>query len=688
MPSDATSESLIETADAIRRTLRLHDSFGRAPLLEVQEMKYASMKDVSLRSTYESIRDAMIIGLADQMAMVQRLKLEGDGRSPERRQKSSVLTENTKIVARLVDSLVANASPHLIMEKFTHASRLVQELWHSSPPVPPETSITREDQSVTDKMLLECPTELRNLLRKMLDSFTEYNIRQPSTKKNWTEQGMPTLAQVHPKFDELARTLQNFGQELYDRDTNAEDHIEQAITQSGWVLSVMRFCHVIILTQLEAPVDLCVKVFENNFMVPGFFAFLFPGWWSFTTAYSWAVSYSTTSGMIALGRMGLAGVFGAAAATAASVASFGLFLVITDRPHHLQKSFDEMLHFSLQALRLRVSKFSIPETAITKELEVDDAKAGEPRVQKKWQERLSSGLRDFPAKPRARRYQPTLFWVKWLFDVGKVGKLRSLVVDRLCIGVEGPTEAGKSLLLTTLTKAPEKVFRPGFGLEFRTTEIQSYTLPNLTTVFCDCPGSDDQNSSIREMARLFRGLMNIIIFVIPCDNLRSQRTETVYKEIVEFIKQRREPRPFRILLNKIDTVEYDEDEPQVFEHRVIRLKKAVVEELNRLGNFPANFEIRTRQPFKGAIVASNESLEDIVQPYSTYAQMSKKGSRALSDCKEGVKRRFGDLAEHRNLYQLAEKGVLWDVESLRQWLRNLVPDSVPDSRGRVLQEGK
>ena len=134
MPSDASSESLIDTADAIRRTLRLHDSFGRSALLEVQDMKYASMKDVSLRTTYESIRDAMIIGLADQIAMVQRLKLEGGGQSPERRLKSSVLTNNAKLIAGLIDSLVANASPHLIMENFPHASGLVQELWHSSAP--------------------------------------------------------------------------------------------------------------------------------------------------------------------------------------------------------------------------------------------------------------------------------------------------------------------------------------------------------------------------------------------------------------------------------------------------------------------------------------------------------------------------------------------------------------------------
>jgi hypothetical protein len=686
MPSDATSESLINTADAIRRTLRLHDSFGRTPLLEVQEMKYASMKDISLRSTYESIRDAMIIGLADQMAMVQRLKLEGDVQSPERRQKSSVLSKNAKIVAGLVDSLVANASPDLVMEKFTHASKLVQELWHSSaPPEPPETSTTGENQSITDKMLLECPIELRTLLGKMLESFKERKARQPSTETIWTEQRSSTLAQVHPKLDTLTGTLQNFGMELYDRDTNAEDRIDQAITQSSRVLSVMRFCHIIILIQLEAPADLCVKV-ENSFETPGFFASLFPGYWSLTTAYSWAASFNTTSGILALGWMGLAGVFGVFTGTVALVATYGLFLAIIDRPHQLQTGFDEMLHFSLQALKLPISKFSIPETAITDVLEPDDAKAGELSVQKKWQDRLRNGLRDFPAKPRAHRYEPTLFWAKWLFDVGKVGKLRRLAVDRLYVGIEGPTEAGKSLLLTTLTAAPEEVLRSGFELESRTTEIQTYTPPDLTTVFCDCPGSDDQDSNIREMARLFRGLMNIIIFVVPCDNVRSQRTETVYKEIVEFIEQRREPRPFRILLNKIDQIEYDEDKPQAFEDRVIRRKKTAIKQLNRLGKFPANFEIRTRQPFKGAIVAKNETLEDIVQPYSTYAQMSKKGSRALSDCGEGVKRMVGDLAEHRNLYQLAEKGVIWDVESLRQWLRNLAPNSVPDSRGRVLQE--
>jgi hypothetical protein len=179
--------------------------------------------------------------------------------------------------------------------------------------------------------------------------------------------------------------------------------------------------------------------------------------------------------------------------------------------------------------------------------------------------------------------------------------------------------------------------------------------------------------------------MNIIIFVVPCDNVRSQRAETIYKEIVEFIHQRREPRPFRILLNKIDQIEYDEDDPQDFENRVIRRKKAAIEELNRLGNFPPDYEIRTRQPFKGAIVARNETLWDILQPYSTHAQMSKRGCRVLSDCQAGVKRMVGDHAEHQNLYQLAERGVIWDVESLRQWLRELAPNSVPDSRGRVLQ---
>ena len=139
-----------------------------------------------------------------------------------------------------------------------------------------------------------------------------------------------------------------------------------------------------------------------------------------------------------------------------------------------------------------------------------------------WQSHLKKGLADLGERPRHLRYEPTCFWAKWLLDVGRVGQLRSLVSDRLYIGVEGPTEAGKSSLLTTLTGAHPEVFRAGFGTKFRTTELQSYTPGNLNTVFSDCPGFDDQDQHIREMARMFRDMMDVIVFVIPCNRVRAR----------------------------------------------------------------------------------------------------------------------------------------------------------------------
>jgi hypothetical protein len=59
--------------------------------------------------------------------------------------------------------------------------------------------------------------------------------------------------------------------------------------------------------------------------------------------------------------------------------------------------------------------------------------------------------------------------------------------------------------------------------------------------------------------------------------------------------------------------------------------------------------------------------------------------KALSDCNPNAKRKIKDPELHHTLYQLAESGILWDIESLRAWLRGLVPNGVPGSKGRVFQ---
>jgi hypothetical protein len=95
------AQIFIKTADAMRENLRIRDSFGGRRPLAIKDIKYASMQDVSLSTTFESIRHAMIIAFADQMAKVHSLKLHtkedgtkrGSAKDIERQQDSRTLTD-------------------------------------------------------------------------------------------------------------------------------------------------------------------------------------------------------------------------------------------------------------------------------------------------------------------------------------------------------------------------------------------------------------------------------------------------------------------------------------------------------------------------------------------------------------------------------------------------------------------
>ena len=72
--------------------------------------------------------------------------------------------------------------------------------------------------------------------------------------------------------------------------------------------------------------------------------------------------------------------------------------------------------------------------------------------------------------------------------------------------------------------------------------------------------------------------------------------------------------------------------------------------------------------------------------YSTRAQLSLEGKKVLADCPEGEDRMIEGFHKFKMMYTMAQEGEIWDVESLRQRLRELSPNSMPDSRGRVWQE--
>lgn len=563
----------------------------------------------------------------------------------------SYLSNKAKTVAELVDLVVAKVNTDFTDDQFANASKVIQKPWPSS----------ANNQ----------PT-----LNKMLDSFRSKRKHASLQDLVWIEMDEVSSPEPLSDFETLTEALQNFSQHLAKRNLDPGDRTDNAIAQYERLLSVMRFHHVIILMQLTASLDSCVSKRHIKHPRSGLVGSLVPGAGAIFGVFN--VMHPSFGWSAWTASCGLAAGF------AAYLLTFGIWSGATTKLEYLKKEFNEMIQLSLNALDLSVDQLTAPETAIAERLSRDEKKAEDPAIEEKWRMRLEKGIKNLLGRPFGTEYTANTNWAKWLFAVGRVGNLRTLVVDRLFVGIQGPTEAGKSLLLTTLTNAPKEIFQPGSAYGSRTTEIQPYTPPRSSAVFCDTPGNDDRHDIIKETARLFQDLMDITIFVIPRDCVRSTRNETVLKEIVQFIKDRKEPRPFRILVNKVDTIDYRKSREQAFKKEIIDLKGAIIKRLRELGGYAEGFRIRMRKPFQKSIVVTDEKLEDIVHCYSTYGQTSEEGYKALSDCGKDVECIIESLAKHATLYRLAEEGLIWDVETLRQWLIDLAPDCLPRSRGRVL----
>ncbi|KAF3223687.1 hypothetical protein TWF679_000124 [Orbilia oligospora] len=684
MLPNTPGEALFDMADAIERTLQLHDSFGRALPLEVSRLQRPQLNATHFQTTYESIRNAMIIAFANQIAKVQNLKRNGS-QNQEALLQAGVLTEDTRATAEVVDSLMANATPSLIKKNFARASKIVESIWNSSNEIAAFKNGSPSEKTAPNPE--PCVDDLQNLLDKITQAFQEQNKTpmgffstisgEKAQGKDWESMELFSKVVSSSKGITLAETLESFGRELYSREADSKDRIDQAGIQSGRVILIMRFCHTVILTQLNPSIDSYIK-FDHLTL-------------------SAIKSSAISAGEFVLDcdfRSPLGDLF----------EIYTIFFILnlikevvkylTNRPVQVEKGFDKMLQVSIQTLKLQVSEPSSPEVTITDLLEPDYQNSGDRDTQDKWRKRLDNGLRNMPrSQNRNQQWKAdtiyrsghypiaTISWSKWLFDVAKIGKLRRSAISQLYIGVEGTTRVGKSTLLTTLTAASRDIFNPGLTTDSRTTEMQSYTPPGLTTVFCDCPGSDDVNPEIRKMARLFRGLMNVMIFVVPFDQIRSNGTNAIFDEIKHFIRENKQPRPFRILLGKADQVEYN-DTLADLTYKFTKLKEEAIQLISKEDNFD---QIRTLLRLNGTVVQSNETLQDIVHLYSTHAQMSMTEPRALSDCVQDTRRKVKDPKQHRHLNELAERGLLWDIESLRQWLHNLAPGSVPTSRGRVFQ---
>ncbi|EMD93596.1 hypothetical protein COCC4DRAFT_132601 [Bipolaris maydis ATCC 48331] len=691
-------KTFTEMADAMQ-SLRIRTSFNKTVQIHVKEMKHVSMQDVSLTTTFESIRHAMIVALADQMEKVYGLKSEtqtkgteeGSSVDVERLEESRRLTRKADDIAKSIDMLVAHSSPHLVKAKLQDATQIVNQCWRTE--VQHARSMdekTRTGAYISETSALkmaensdlipdDCSEELRGLITRMHEDFKAANIRSPYTEETWTNQGQPKMSTQCRDIPSLTDTLRDFGSRLYTRThiTDPDKRIERAIKEVGEVLAVMRFCHIIIITQLDAPDGWCFKVFKEHVMKGvGMVASLATGAYTlYTTAGSVWSMYAMPSIALATGWAAFAGAVGVAAGFISCSMSAVAVEQLPHGPRHEQEmSFNPLLSMTIAALGGNPHSSGNPEASLTALLEQQSSKLEDFEY---WKKRLEEGTRNDRS---GLKYVPTLFWAKWMHDVARVGQLRTLVSKRLYIGIEGPTGVGKSSLLTTLIG--ENVFGAGSGISNRTMDLQSYSPPSLKAVFNDVPGCDDEAPHIREMARLFREMMGIIIFVIPSENVRSESTNTLLKGIAQFIRQRERPRPFRVLLNRVDG-NIDEEYPNEVKKQMIELKKVVVAKIKEFGPFPENYVIQTRQAIPGGIKLGFETIEDVVYPFSTYAQMSRQYKKTLSDCDSNVRRYIKDQDKFALLFQLAESNTIWDIESLRGWLRGLAPDSVPKNTGRV-----
>ncbi|PWN88768.1 hypothetical protein FA10DRAFT_268911 [Acaromyces ingoldii] len=712
-----TVPQILETLHAMRTSLAIRDCFGHTMAVRVADgdVELAELRDLGMSSTFASLRRAMIVAFADQMAHVQRIKLaETDAISQDdrraNRQAAGRLSGRARCLSSTLDALVANAVPRLVVARLPRALWLVKKLWDGdddSQAPGPQVDATRFDEtdiSVRAGQIASlipvdagCSTGVRAKLLAMLHDFDNANRTHLQPRQLKQEVPLQTrLSDVDRTLGRrpFARTLETYGDRLYSRSSNTATAIDEARTQSQEVMDVMRVCHAIILTQLDAPFDCFVR--QTDFFPAGPFAAgvaptYYAGLWSWTRLASFAGSSTFYSALAGIGGFYIGMVVLVVTAMVVEHAIDSIHSMRARRKR-IEVDYDKALTCTRQAFHLTSQPFdSIRETAIAERLQADLSIANEGYTILKWKNAITAGFAGLGDKSPISLYFYTIgdFWVKWLFDVARVSQLRTALASHVYIGVEGPTEAGKSELLTMLTGAPPGVFASGSDEEHRTTEIQSWISPNRRAIFCDFPGSDDRDGELRDVARLCREMLDIVIFVVPCAGSRAAGRVPVLDEITAFIRARTlDLRPFVILVNKVDALDYHRSNPQRFTRSVAERRADVVTQLqDRLGVDVVIHSHRASTvnvgPHPTLIHIGRSSLDDVVLAYSSHAQRSYDEPRALSDCPPETDFRIQEAAKQHHLYTLAQAGAVADVESIRQWLRALSPGCVPEvGRGR------
>ncbi|KAJ0141497.1 Cytochrome P450 4X1 [Fusarium oxysporum f. sp. albedinis] len=665
-------EDIGKASISIQKGITLHDIFGRSTDIDVDTVRSMSLDRASLPATFESIRLAMIRALVAQMSKVQALRTDNTSRDAHPPEEVMAIVDNIKAVVGCIDGLVSDASPHLVFSRLGHAFTILKVLWpkdfeigsdfHAS--MPGAYGDEESDTSLPHDIPAACPRALRRLIADMVLSQNAPDItRAQLSVKGWEAAKRPTLTKQFKKVPTFAGALETFSHDLYHRSTDPARRTEQAVSQFQDVMGVIQFCHLVIITQLDAPYEWYCKSTEGHQITSAALGAL-PSYFSGASLFSrvLASSFMESLGVGAISAAGL-GVTGGIAVLFASTAVINHLL--NKHKEYLDLSFPGALAVTLQALSLPVAESDdIVEKTLLDRVKQDIASSHTQETIEKWRVKLEEGLKDYPGvKANQWCITPTFFWPKWLFSVAQVAQLRIQLSDKICIGVQGSTEAGKSQMLTVLTGASEDYFKPGSSSLCRTLGIQSY------------------DSKIKYMADVFQELFAIVIIVIPMERTRSEATESALRIAIKLLRNQEDKRPLRILLSQADDLDHHRNNKQKFRDTLRDVKEQFMARFRQeLGE---NFTTFRQQPFRDGIVCKSEKLEDIVKPFSTHAQMTLDGIGALADYPPKTPCKIERESHFENLCELADAGEMWDIESLRSWLRDLSPSSVPMSSGRV-----
>ncbi|RBR25074.1 uncharacterized protein FIESC28_02131 [Fusarium coffeatum] len=653
-----TFERIGRIAIAVQQAIILRDVFGRSMAIKV-DMGHLSLDRASRSDTFESLRLAMVHALVAQTSKVKGFKTE-DASTNNRSPKQVIeLDDKARFVANHIDSLVSDASPHLIVSQMGRAFDILKKRWPRDFEtdidlyfsIPGQFTPGDSDGGLLSDVLADCPRVLRKLITDMSESEIRPRITKgEATIKAWTNANRPTLAQKFANVPSFARALEKFSEDLYRRPTNSSKRTEQAISQFQDIMGVIQLCHLIIITQLDAP-------------------------------YEWYCSFTEGRPIASVTLGMLPSLFSWAQYCSSRIINH----LLHRHSEYLDLSFSGVLITTLDALGISLAR---PDDMVEKML-LDHVKEDLPsshtqETLEKWRARLETGLKNYPdARKNHWSIKPDYFWSKWLFAVALVAQLRMQPLNKICIGVQGSMEAGKSQMLTVLTGAPKDLFKPRSRSLCRTLGIQSYNASQLSASFLESPGFDDQIPQIKYMAEVYQELFAVVIIVIPMGRIRSQATENTLRIAVRLLLDHDDKRPLRILLSQADGLHYHRNNKEAFRATLRDVKEQFMSRLrNEVGEDFTSFR---RRRLGKAIMCFPETLDDIVKPFSTHAQMDLDGIRALSDCGSNYSCKIERASHFENLWELADAGEIWDIESLRSWLRELSPRSVPMSDGRVRQ---